>query len=366
MTQSVNTQVTPERNSNLELLRIVCMVFIVLHHFLLYSAFPEYGKDVVNGSALSLGAAQLLNGFLCVAVNCFVLISGYFGIKFKVKKLFSLYLMCVFYGLIGYLCHLWLGGYHVGRSILNHTLFVFSHGRWWFINCYLVLFFMAPFLNKAISSLSKKSYLSCLLLFTVLNVYFGFFWGQDHFNQYGYSAAQFVYLYLIGGYIKRFAGADFIRKNRQKWACGFALLSIIIGLTAIILHRTGHSCLKAYYYNNPLVLCSSVCFFYVFASLDFKSRFINSLASGVLAAYLIQSNEFLGGELFFPSLQSALLSVRPDIGTEWLILVVLSLVFVFISIYIDKIRAFVMIPVWWLYNLVTSRADFSFVERTDD
>ena len=74
----------------------------------------------------------------------------------------------------------------------------------------------------------------------------------------------------------------------------------------------------------------------------------------------------VGGELFFPSLQSALLSVRPDIGTEWLILVVLSLVFVFISIYIDKIRAFVMIPVWWLYNLVTSHADFSFVERTDD
>lgn len=366
MTQAVNINPSLGRNSNLELLRIVCMVFIVLHHFLLYSAFPKYGADVVNGSAFSLGLAQLLNGFLCVAVNCFVLISGYFSIKFRVKKLLGLYLMCAFYGLAGYLFHLWFGGYHLGRSILNHTLFVFSHNRWWFINCYLVLFFMAPFLNKAISSLSKKSYLSCLLLFTVLNVYFGFFWGQDHFNQFGYSAAQFVYLYLIGGYVKRFAGVAFIRRNRWNCFWGFILLSVFTGLTAIILHRTGHPCLKAYYYNNPLVLCSSVCFFSFFASLDFKSRYINSLASGVLAAYLIQSNEFLGGELFFPSLQGALSSVHPGIGTEWLILVASSLVFVLISIYIDKIRAFVMIPVWRLYNLIASRTDFSFVERTDD
>ena len=355
-----------ERNSNLELLRIICMFFIVLHHFLLYSAFPEYGTDVVNGSALSLSLAQLLNGFLCVAVNCFVLISGYFGIKFKVKKLFSLYLMCAFYGLIGYLCHLWSGGYHFGRSVLNHTLFVFSHSRWWFINCYLVLFFMSPFLNKAVANLSHKSYLSCLILFTVLNVYFGFLWGTVNFNQYGYSSAQFVYLYIIGGYVRRFWNADFLKENRRKWAWGFVVLSFITGLVAIILHRTGHSCLKAFYYNNPLVLCSSVCFFCLFSSLDFKSRYINSLASGILAAYLIQSNEFLGGDMLFPFLKDTLMAIHPGIGVEWIILFVLSLVFVFFTISFDKLRAFFMIPVWWLYDFVVSRIDFSFVERTDD
>ena len=72
-----------ERDSNIELLRIVCMMFIVVHHSLLglYSVpFVLEGQgecDVLSGSAL------ILNGFCYIGVNVFILISGYYGIKFK-------------------------------------------------------------------------------------------------------------------------------------------------------------------------------------------------------------------------------------------------------------------------------------------
>ena len=295
-----------------------------------------------------------------------MLISGYFGIKIKAKSLLALYLMCAFYGLLGYLFHLWHEGFHFGRSVLNHTVFIFSHGKWWFINCYLIIYLMSPFLNKAIRTMSKKLYLSCLVLFTILNVYFGFFWGQQNFNQYGYSAAQFVYLYIIGGYGKRFWCIDFIQRNRNKWLGGFLISSALVGIIAVLFHSMGNSPLRAYYYNNPLVLLSAVCFFCFFASINFTSSFINSLASSVLAVYLIQSNEFLGTECFFPAMQNLLSSINPNVGMEWLLLVLISVGFVVCCLCIDKIREFIMTPVFMIYDRLSSKISLPFSLKLDD
>lgn len=71
------------RMSNFELLRILCMFLIVAHHFSVHSTFSN-DISVVN---LCLVRALRIGGKL--AVNVYVLISGYFMIssKFKLKKL---------------------------------------------------------------------------------------------------------------------------------------------------------------------------------------------------------------------------------------------------------------------------------------
>ncbi len=82
-----------ERQRNINLLRIVSIFFITMHHLTINGIF--------NLDALSNGAypteileitffASMLNAFLVVGVNIFFLISGYFQIKLSIKKIFSL------------------------------------------------------------------------------------------------------------------------------------------------------------------------------------------------------------------------------------------------------------------------------------
>lgn len=354
----------PVRNSSLELLRILCMFFIVFHHFMLNCAFPKYEVDALSGSDVALGTALTLNGFFCIAVNCFILITGYFGLKFKVRGFFKLFFVCAFYSLLGYLIHLYLDGSHIGRSVLDYSLFALSNSRWWFINCYLVLFFTAPLLNIGINQLPKKEYLRIILLLTIINVYFGFFGGRVGYNQYGYCVAQFVYLYVIGGYMRRFLTLEWIKKKRWGllvFTFGFALL---VGMEAIIETFVTHSELKAFYYNSPLVVAASVSFFLFMSSFHFQNKTINWLATGAVAVYLFQEQPYIGYHWLYPSVSKLLADWKSgaasflgsvSISKEFAFLFLLSFVFVLAILLFDHIRALLMIPVWRVYDIIEHR-----------
>jgi len=97
----MNTNVA--RNSNAELLRIISMLMILVHHIVVHGLFPGFETgDLQRGLATSF--AMLVNGLLYVGASCFVLISGYYGIKFKWRGLLNLYLIVVFYSAIWQIC----------------------------------------------------------------------------------------------------------------------------------------------------------------------------------------------------------------------------------------------------------------------
>lgn len=63
-----------ERNSNFEILRIICMLLIVAHHFSVHGGF-YYDASVIS---LNRFWIQFLIPCGRVGTNCFVMISGYF------------------------------------------------------------------------------------------------------------------------------------------------------------------------------------------------------------------------------------------------------------------------------------------------
>ena len=69
-----------KRDSNFELLRIICMVLIVIHHFSVHGGYftETQGTLPFNATLIDLFA---MGGRL--GVNIFVLISGYFLINSK-------------------------------------------------------------------------------------------------------------------------------------------------------------------------------------------------------------------------------------------------------------------------------------------
>lgn len=102
-----------QRESNIELLRLVVMAFIVLHHFIFhglgqyrYLAFGE--TPLLSSSQISY--ALVADSFLISAVNVFILISGYFSIKFKASGFVKLFGIVSFFSVIGFCYYLYDNG----------------------------------------------------------------------------------------------------------------------------------------------------------------------------------------------------------------------------------------------------------------
>ncbi|MCM1123690.1 MAG: acyltransferase family protein [Eubacterium sp.] len=83
----------PVRNSNHELLRIIAMFMIVFIHANMYLFHFVSGKSAFffNG---------MVNGICNIGVTCFMLISGYYGIQFDIKKFVRMECMMITYSLL--------------------------------------------------------------------------------------------------------------------------------------------------------------------------------------------------------------------------------------------------------------------------
>lgn len=189
---------TKERNSNIELLRCVLMVMLLILHFNgQFSPLPNSKGQLTMGWMPHI--QLLVEALTIIVVNTFVLISGYFGIKGILKKIISLYFICFFYSLIYFLFNTYNTHTISVNGILDLFL-CFTHTPLWFIESYIALLLFSPILNFAIKNFTRKQYNIIILFLTVYNIYMGWFW-QVELNTSGYNVMNFIYLYFIGRYI---------------------------------------------------------------------------------------------------------------------------------------------------------------------
>lgn len=129
-----------KRDSRIELLRCVCMFLIVLHHAAIHGL---WGNDVSQ--------RVIFFCFSCLTiwhVDCFIGISGWFGIKFKCSKFFRIWGTCAFYTLLS---AIWVWTFDREAFTLRHLV---VHGGW-FAGVYMMLMLMAPLLNGAVEAVCK-------------------------------------------------------------------------------------------------------------------------------------------------------------------------------------------------------------------
>lgn len=82
-----------ERSSNFELLRLLCIFgILVMHTFAGIDTAASPGNMLANVFA---------NSLFNTGVTCFILLSGYFGIRFDLKKLIGLDLVVIFFTVLG-------------------------------------------------------------------------------------------------------------------------------------------------------------------------------------------------------------------------------------------------------------------------
>lgn len=108
------------RESNFELLRIVLMLLVLLIHYT-----PVRIVDMTGGISLTDSIWQdlanlELKSLSIVCVNCFVLISGYFGIKLKLRSFLNLIFQMVYWSAIC-VAFVAVASHIFGHPSIHHT-----------------------------------------------------------------------------------------------------------------------------------------------------------------------------------------------------------------------------------------------------
>lgn len=271
-----------ERESNAELLRILCIFAILLHHFCIHALYPEIVPLDMVGKGWDSHFLLSSYAFIYLGVNCFILISGWYGIKTRMRGFVNLYLIYAFYTLIDSYDHIF------SWDTLQHVLLPFSHGNMWFMNCYLGLFLLAPILNAAIKHMNTRQHAYSLILLSIASIYLGGFWQISQFDTNGYSIAHFVYLYWIGSFLRRVATDEKRSAHRWYYFGVYVGAALLWGASAMSL-AYGRSILpwNIWGYNNPFLLLASIAFFLFIMSWHFKSKMVNRLAMSCLSVYML-------------------------------------------------------------------------------
>lgn len=133
-----------KRNENLDVFRCLAMFAIVLCHVY------QHDKEIVPQSTTR---DFLFLNLIRWNVDAFLALSGWFGMKFTLKKFGKIWGLMAFYSVVSIL---------VGRLIMGVTTPIKIDGGW-FGNAYLCLLLIVPFLNTGIEGLVGKGVMTAWL-----------------------------------------------------------------------------------------------------------------------------------------------------------------------------------------------------------
>ncbi|MBR3102240.1 MAG: acyltransferase [Lachnospiraceae bacterium] len=296
--ESVPVQALKLRDSNLELFRIIAMLLIIAHHFVVNSGLmaaegPIY-KDPFSWRSLFL---MVFGAWGKIGINCFVMITGYFMCTSNInaKKFMKLLFEAMFYRLIIYLIF-WITGYEAFtvtgflrvmipiRNISND-----------FLNAFLLFYLLIPFLNILVQHLREKQHVFLILWCGFTYIFLGTVPGFSVRMNY---VSWFCVLFVIASYIRLYPKKEY--QNHKIWV-RLTIVSVLLCVISVIacawLSAKTNRMLAFRFVsdsNTFLAVVTGVCLFMLFK--NFKNlnigygKFINMVASSTFGVLLIHAN----------------------------------------------------------------------------
>lgn len=285
-----------ERESNLELLRILATIFVIILHynnenngkgFLFTEALPQHYQMLVCFEMIAI-----------CAVNIFVMLSGYFMCNSKkadAVKVLRLYADVVFLSVFRYFLNCTIGSAAFSTSTLLYSMIPLS----WYVAVYSALYLISPYLNRLIRGLPAAQFrmmlIICLLMFSVwpsiselITALTGMkltslspFGTQG--SGAGYTIVNFVLMYFLGAYLKMHGSKNVCCKSIFSSLAVYALCTVLLIFYSKIYFP------RALSYCNPLVIIQTIAIFKAFQSMKLKSKCINAIASCSFGVYLLHT-----------------------------------------------------------------------------
>lgn len=278
---------TTERKSSIELARMLAMSAIVIWHFMIHGGLLRQSEGL-----------RFVMPLFIWGVDLFILVSGYFLVTINWKSILRLILVVWTYSLISLLAEVSLfSDYGHVQDFMRVLKCPLSGSSFWFVNYYVALIVISPFLNLGLRGIEIHKLRILVLILTIMECYSGWIMSALY-NGDGYSLFSFIYLYILGYYLRR---DEYIMRLPAKTI-------ILVGLGAIManLLLNGYllsrheaiefsstdginlAYIKSMLYNNPFTILFASCLLVYLSRLSFKSKAVNSIASASFGVYLLQ------------------------------------------------------------------------------
>ena len=193
--ENINKMNKNYRNPNIDLIRTLGMLAIMIDHLLYHGG--GFGK-------FKFIELQLLN-ILCMWHVCsFGIISGLVGNKtHKFSNLLYLWILVVFYSFIFFIRYNPYKTFMKFSIIINNLLPVLT-GKYWYFRCYFGIYPFLPFINEGISRLNRiQIKKSIYFMFGIFIIWIQYY--KDYFQQCnGRSPISLEIFYIFGAYIGKY------------------------------------------------------------------------------------------------------------------------------------------------------------------
>lgn len=334
------------RESNIELLRNISMFMIlVIHANFVALSKVDYCELVSN--TLPALTRFFIESLGIVAVNVFVFISGWFGIRTRTKSVLSFAYQILFFLIGGSVMFVLFGK---ASFSVEGLMDAFQLSRKdWFIKSYFVLMIIAPILNTYTKNANEKTQRCVMISFFLFEAIYGWALGGKRFFVSGYGPLHFIGLYVTAQYIHCQLQSDkapsylkrLFRMPKCMDLCAFVLLALIntifVVSCSLIFKNVNTFFDLAYAYSNPLVIIAALYLFLFFSKIKMPYiKVINRLGASSFAVYLFHGETTIRNSYFCPIIQNIYnnYSSVACLGMTFLFLCIIYL----ISVLVDQLR----------------------------
>lgn len=294
--------VVKKRNANMELLRMISMLMVVMLHALGKS---ECLVNVTASPSVNGVIAWVLEMLSIAAVNIFVLISGYFLVdtKFRLRRLIELVLEAVFYGALGFLICVLFNieiRKNVGVYFLLQTFLPIHMDVFWFVTAYIVLYMLQPVISAGVKALSQKQLGTVVILLIIYGSLFkSILPVRLETDELGYDLVWFLTVFLVGAYFKLYGFKHLTSQRKGMFAYLAAALIIFLEKMVLFAFYTKFGLFDTIidsfvHYNNIFVLLEAVGLFAFFVNKkpmgEKAGKVICFMSPMALGVYLFHEN----------------------------------------------------------------------------
>lgn len=335
----MKTYVSTSRNSSFELLRIIAMLAIIAHHYLVHGV-----GQIALAPPVLWSVDEICQLLAKISNNIFFLLTGWFLCRthFTFKRLMILLGQILFINWLLLIINLSVYGQSDVVMILKQ-LFPVSSSMNWFISAYFAVYMLGPFIQNAAKyfrSNPRKYNIFVSVLF-LLFALIGFITPTTSY----YSGIAFgIYIVFIG---------DYVEFNKEKilslpvkmigLVCFIMLMGLRYALDYISEFIPVISDYAGHFEGNasPLITITAICVLLLFSKLTIKSKIINLLASSTLTVYLIHDNGAFKDHVWFDILK------LQDHLDHMYIYMFCCMVMIYLGCFIiDQIRKGIVEKVW--------------------
>ncbi len=306
MQEKKNDKKTIDRDSSIELLKIIAIILVVVSHVIQtlreanpYISYNDYIIDLSVATTNSRNFILTLFSYFGVLGNTiFFICSSWFLLhssKYKKQKCFFILFEVWFISIVILLMTYLIRHGNISGKVIIQSIFPTTFMNNWYLTCYLLFYPIHPILNSIIHKMNKQQLFRTSSTLFILYSCLCFIKNDLFFSS---EIILWIAIYFVMAYLQLYM-VSFVDNIKHNFILlfvgligyiGIAFLANILGLHISFLTD---KVLRWITNCNPFLILISIALFNLMRKLTLKNRSINYISSLSLLIYIIHENLLL-------------------------------------------------------------------------